>query len=69
MNALAIHVEIMAQAREHGELRTVQGHAYPVPEAELQRWQAQKNKARSEQVKRFLRTRFGARLIAEKSFA
>lgn len=68
-DALAAHIEVMAQAREHGSLRTVQGHAYPVSPAELSRWEQQKRAARSEQIKRFLRTRFGRRLNAESAFA
>lgn len=67
--ALAAHIEAMAQARELGDLRTVHGHAYPVSPEELQRWQAQKNKARAEQVKRFMHTRFGRRLVAERAFS
>ena len=66
---MAAHIEVMAQAREHGDLRTVQGHAYPVSQAEMQRWQQQQKVARAEQVKRFLRTRFGRRLAAEKAFS
>lgn len=67
--ALAAHIEVMAQARESGELRTIVGHAYPVPAPELARWQAQKQLARQEQVKRFLRSKMGARLEAESAFA
>jgi hypothetical protein len=67
--ALAAHIEAMTEAREHGDLRTVQGHAYPVSQAELARWQQQQKAARAEQVKRFLRTRFGRRLTAERAFS
>lgn len=69
IEALAAHESFMAEARERGEIRTVQGRAYPVSQADLLRWQQQQKAARAEQVKRFLRTRFGRRLAAEKAFS
>jgi hypothetical protein len=66
---MAAHIEVMSAAREHGDLRTVQGHAYPVPPQEMARWEEQQKAARAEQVKRFLRTRFGRRLTAECAFS
>lgn len=66
---LSAHLEFMAQARALGVLRTVHGHAYPLPVGELQRWQAEQAELRRKKARAFLQSRMAARSIAERAFA
>ena len=61
--ALDAHFSLMALARETHSVRTVAGRAYPVPEGELAKWEAQQ----AEELKR-RGLRYFARRAAQRAF-
>lgn len=67
IRALAAHIDAMTQARAHGDLRTIRGHAYPVSEGRLQAWEAEQRAKRLAQARSIIR-KFGARHAAEQAF-
>lgn len=65
--ALQAHVHAMAEARAHGDLRTISGRAYPVAEGALLMWEAQQRELRRAQAAKRLKT-IDPRRAAEAAF-
>jgi hypothetical protein len=63
------HIAMMSAARSRGDLRTVLGHSYPVPEGEFRMWQDAQAAIRRAKVKAFLKSRTAIRAQAEAAFA
>lgn len=66
---LEAHFHAMELARAAGAVRTVQGHAYPVREAELAAWMSAQHVLRQTRVRNFLRTSFARRRAAQAALA
>lgn len=66
--ALEAHLHAMAEARQRGDLHTVRGHQYPVPEGAFMRWEAERRELRRKRAASFLKT-ISPRYEAERAFA